>query len=182
MTIANGSVSVLTSAMPESIGDLTFATKEWVDSARDVLDAEVDRYRDQLKVVSRHAFSQVARNAPAYLHSGNTLAYSVIFENGGAEILAEELPDDQCDMKMTGDHSLMSNMARLVFQGKDPKIVDAARNRLFSLGRWRMFGNQPSERVLHSIWQAVNDAMAERTNLGIVRSAIASFFIPFGKR
>lgn len=149
--------------MPESIGDLTFATKEWVDAARDVLNEEVDRYRDQLKDVKRHSFSQVARNAPVHLHAGNTLAYSVIFQNGGAEILAEELPDDQCDMKMTGDHSLMSNMARLVFQGKDPKLVDAARNRLFSLGRWQMFGNQPPERVLHSIWQAVNDKMAERT-------------------
>lgn len=163
MTIANGSVSVLTAAMPDSIGDLTFATKEWVDAARDVLNAEVERYRDELKGVNRHSFSQVARNAPAHLHVGNTLAYTVVFERGGAEIVAEELPDDQCDMKMTGDHSLMSNMARLVFQGKDPKVLDAARNRLFSLGRWQMFGNQPPETVLHSIWQAVNDTMAERT-------------------
>ena len=163
MTIANGSVSVLSAAMPESIGDLTFATKEWVDAARDILNEEVERYRDQIKDAKRHSFCQVAHNAPAYLHVGNTLAYSVIFENGGAEILAEELPDDQCDMKMSGDHSLMSNMARLVFQGKDPKVLDVARNRLFSLGRWQMYGNQPPERALHSVWQAVNDAMAERT-------------------
>ncbi|MCY3857968.1 MAG: hypothetical protein OXG25_03570 [Gammaproteobacteria bacterium] len=163
MTIANGSVSTLTAAMPESIGDLTFATKEWVDAARDILSDEVERYRDQLQDVGRHSFSQVAHNAPTHLHVGNTLAYTVIFENGGAEIVAEELPDDQCDMKMTGDHSLMSNMARLVFQGKDPKVLDAARNRLFSLGRWQMFGTQPPETVLHSIWQAVNDTMAERT-------------------
>ena len=149
--------------MPESIGDLTFATTEWVDAAREILDAEANRYREELEGASRHAFCQVARNAPVYLGVGNTLAYSVIFENGKAEITANELPDNECDMKMVGDHSLMSNMARLVFQGKDPSVLEAARNRLFRVGRWQTSGNQPPDRVLHAIWQGVNDAMAERT-------------------
>ncbi|MYD43387.1 MAG: hypothetical protein F4W90_05795 [Gammaproteobacteria bacterium] len=149
--------------MPDSIGDLTFATQEWVDAAREVLNEECDRYREQLKSASRHSFCQVAHNAPAHLHIGNTLAYSVVFENGEGEIVAEELPDDECDMKMAGDHSLMSNMARLVFQGKDPNVTNAARNRLFSLGRWQSHGSMPPEPVLHAVWQAVNDKMAERT-------------------
>ncbi len=163
MTIANGSVSVLTAAMPESIGDLTFATKAWVNAARGLLETEIERYREPLKQANRHSFCQVAHNAPHFLHVGNTLAYSVVFENGSAEIMAEELPDDQCDMKMIGDHSLMSNMARLIFRGKDPKVVEAARNRLFSVGNWQMYGTPPPDQVLHAIWQSVNDAMAVRT-------------------
>ena len=162
-TIVNDNVSVLTSAMPASIGDLTFATKEWVDAAQTILDAEVTNFADQIKGTSRHIFSQVAHNAPQFLHVGNTLAYSVIFDNGTAQILAEELPDEECDMKMSGDHSLMSNMARLTFNGKDPKIIEAARNRLFSVGRFAMYGQQPPDPVLHAIWRRVNDVMAERT-------------------
>ena len=149
--------------MPESIGDLVFASVEWVDAAREILNAEVERYGEALKTTSRHSFCQVAHNAPQYLHVGNTLAYSVIFENGKAEILAEEIDDKICDLKMIGDHSLMSNMARLPFQGRDPKVLDGARNRLFSLGRWQMYGTPPNEPILQSIWQGVNDAMAERT-------------------
>lgn len=149
--------------MPASIGDLTFASAEWVDAAREILEAECERYRDALKNANRHSFCQVAHNAPIHLHVGNTLAFSVIFENGGAEIIAEELPDDQCDMKMTGDHSLMSNMARLVFQGNDPRLLNTARNRLFALGNWQSHGTMPPDAVLHAIWQGVNDAMAERT-------------------
>ena len=163
MTIANGTVSVLTAAMPDSIGDLTFASKEWVDAAQVLLTQETRAFAEELKGVPRHSFSQVAHNAPQFLHVGNTLAYTVIFENGGATILNEELPDDECDMKMSGDHSLMSNMARLVFSGKDPKVTNAARMRLFGLGRFQMYGQQPGDTVLHAIWSRVNDAMAVRT-------------------
>ena len=163
MTIANGTVSVLTSAMPEGIGDLTFASPDWVQAAQVELDKQTTAFADSLQGAARHSFCQVAHNAPQFLHLGNTLSYSVIFENGGATILNEELPDSECDMKMSGDHSILSNMARLVFSGKDPKVTNAARNRLFSLGRFQMYGQQPGDTVLHAIWSRVNDAMAERT-------------------
>lgn len=163
MTIANGSASVLTAAMPSSIGDLTYATTEWVDVAREILDEETERFQDVLSSTESFTFCRVGHNAPQYLHSSNALAFTVRFEDGGANIVAEEIPDDECDVKTVGDHSLMSNQARLVTSGSDPKVIQAAASRLATIGRWEQLDNRPPPEIVRIVWQKVQDRMAPRT-------------------
>ena len=163
MTIANGSVSALLAAMPESIGDLTYATPEWVDVAREVLNCEVERHKEHLSELDRFTFCRVAHNAPQFLHGPNTLAFSVTIRKGHAEIVHEELPVEECDIKTVGDHSLMSNMARIVSHGKDPKLIQAAASRFPNVGRFEHTENSDVPTIASIVWERVHDAMAERT-------------------
>ena len=163
MTIANGTASVLTAAMPDSIGDLTYATDEWINNARDLLKQEAERLHDSLKEAGRFTFCRVCHNAPRYLHEGNQLAFAVSFEDGEVEINGEELPTNDCDVKTVGDHSLMSNQARLVGRGKDPKTTLAAAMRIGKVGRWLDHHQSTPPEIVRIVWGRVHDAMAERT-------------------
>ena len=47
-----GTASVLLAAMADGIGDLAFASKEWVDAAREALDAAITKHADGLSDLS----------------------------------------------------------------------------------------------------------------------------------
>ena len=54
--------------MADGIGDLTFATPEWVDAARDALTAAAARHAEGLGDLGTFTLCEVAHNPPAFLH------------------------------------------------------------------------------------------------------------------
>jgi len=125
--------SALLAAMPEGIGDLMYASPEWVEAASDVLAAVVAKYADGLKDLEKFTLCVVAHNPPAYLHCGASLAWHAAFDGSTVKMKTTELPANDCDFKVQGDHSILSNLARIQHYGRDPKLVAAARERLAKL-------------------------------------------------
>ena len=158
-----GHHSVVLTAMADGIGDLTFATDEWVAAADDAFAAAVARHADGLGDLGRFSFCEVAHNPPAYLHAGGALAWHVHFNGASVKAHVGELCLEACDLKVQGDHSIMSNLGRLSFQGRDPQVVSAAQERLQKLSRWEVDGSFPQHAVLGVVLRSLHDAMAPRT-------------------
>ena len=108
-------------------------------------------------------FCEVAHNPPAYLRSGDKLAWHARFNNGSVEVAAGELDDRDCDYKMEGDHSVISNFSRILNYGKDPHLVSLAQDRLARLSRWKLHGEMSDHPVLAVVLRSMHDAMAYRT-------------------
>lgn len=155
--------SALLAVMADGIGDLSFAAPEWVSVAADVLSAAVARRASGLGDLGRFTFCEVAHNAPAWLHGASTLAWHARFDGVRVEVAAGELPDQACDFKLQGDHSILSNLTRIQYHGKDPVLVAAAQARLQKLSRWVVHGKLPAHPVLGSVLRELHDAMAART-------------------
>lgn len=163
MVMANGNISAVLAAMPDGIGELTFASPEWVEAADAVLQAEVSKRAEGLADQSAFTFCEVAHNPPAYLHCGNRLAWYARFNGASVETGCGELPEAECQLKIQGDHSIISNLARIQGKGKDPKAVAAAQERLGKLSRWEIHGALPSHPVLSVVLRELHDQMATRT-------------------
>ena len=161
----NGSAppSVVLAAMADGIGDLTYASPKWVEAAREALDAAIEKYSSGLADLGRFTLCEVGHNAPAYPHSAPSLAWHAGFEGAAVEVQAGELPSEACDLKMQGDHSIVSNMARIQYQDRDPAVVAAAQARLKKLSRWEMHGEMPEHKVLRAVLRSVHDTLAVRT-------------------
>jgi len=155
--------SILLSVMPEGIGDLTFGSKEWVAVASDEMSRAVKKHEQGLKDLGQFTLCEVAHNPPAYLHSGNKLAWHAKFLNDSVEVDVGELSDDECDYKMQGDHSVISNFSRILNFGKDPDLVIAAQARLSRLSRWELHGEMTDHPALGVVLRSMHDAMAYRT-------------------
>lgn len=149
--------------MADGIGDLTFASEEWVAAAAEVLAAAVRRHADGLADLGRFAICEVAHNPPAYLHAGASLAWHARFDGATVSVHAGELGAEACDLKIEGDHSIMSNLGRIQSRGRDPGVVAAAQARLGKLSRWEVQGSLPQHPVLAAVLRSLHDAMAERT-------------------
>ena len=162
-SIGEGHLSVLLAAMPDGIGDLTFASGEWVNAASEALTAAVARRAEGLADVGTFAFCEVAHNPPAYLNAGGPLAWHARFDGATVAVATGEIAAEDCDFKVAGDHSIMSNLGRLLYQGRNPAVVAAARARLMKLSRWEMHGTLPSHPVLGAVLGELHDAMAPRT-------------------
>ncbi len=121
--------SVVLAAMAEGIGDLTYASPEWVDVAKESMSAAATKYADGLKDLGQFTLCEVGHNAPAYLHAGSTLAWHVKFDGSSAEVHTGELPAEECGLKIQADHSILSNLARIQYHGNAPDDVAAARPR-----------------------------------------------------
>lgn len=163
MVMANGATSEVLAAMADGIGDLTFGSPEWVDAAREVLDAGVARRAKGLADLGTFTMCEVGHNPPAYLHCGTTLAWHARFDGATVTIGTGELDESECDFKMEGDHSIISNFARLQYRGRDPKTVAAAQARLTRLSRWKMKGTPSAHPVLAAVLRELHDVMAVRT-------------------
>lgn len=155
--------SALLAAMADGIGDLTFASAEWTDVAGGVLSEMAGSRADDLADLGTFKICEVAWNPPAYLHIGPNLAWHARISGGAVQVGVGELDEDECDFKVQADHSLLSNMARLQYQGRDPGLVAAAQQRLLSLGRWDVQGAVPEHPVLGAVLRGFHDAMAVRT-------------------
>ena len=155
--------SVVLAAMADGIGDLTFASPEWVEAAQEALTAAAAKHVDGLKDLGQFTLCEVGHNPPAYLHLDGPLAWYVKFDGAKVEAHTGELPADQCDLKIQGDHSIMSNLGRIQYHGNDPKIVAAAQARLTKLSRWEVKGSMPENEVLAAVLRSLHDTMAVRT-------------------
>lgn len=156
-------VSAVLAAMADGIGDLTFASPEWVEAAQEALTAAAIEHADGLSDLGKFTLCEVAHNPPAYLHAGGSLAWHVKFNGAEVEAHPGELPAEECDLKIQGDHSIMSNLARIQNHGKDPKVVAAAQARLQKLSRWEVEGGFPENKVLGAVLRSLHDTMAVRT-------------------
>ena len=162
MSVPPGHLTAVLAAMPDGIGDLTFASTEWVSAAAAALANARLKRLDALKDV-KFTLCEVAHNPPAYLHHRGPLAWCASFDGDGLVIDAKELPAEACDLKIAGDHSIMSNLARLVNQGRDPAVVESARARLLRLSRWELHGSLPANPALAAALGELHDEMAPRT-------------------
>jgi hypothetical protein len=154
---------VVINAMADGIGDLAYASPAWVEAAADALKTEVARRKAGLGDLETFTICEVGHNPPAYLHLDSPLAWYARFEGGTVEVLTGELPAEECTIKVQGDHSVISNLARLQHQGKDPVIVAAAQARLVKLSRWQTKGEMPKHKVLAAVMRTLHDTMAVRT-------------------
>lgn len=156
-------VSALLAVMADGAGDLSFATPEWVDAAQEALTAAAARHTDGLKDLGEFTLCEVAHNPPAYLHAGAKLAWNVKFD--GAKVVASvgELPASECDLKIEGDHSIMSNLGRIQYHGNDPTLIAKAQARLHKVSRWEVSGSLPDHPALRAVLRSVHDTMAVRT-------------------
>lgn len=184
MTIAAGHHSEVLAAMADGIGDLPFASEEWVAVAAETLAAEVAKHAEQLRDIN-HKFTlcEVAHNAPAYLHVGAKLAWHARMDGASVTVASGELPVAECDLKIESDHAIMSNLARVEYHARNPTLVTAARERLVKLSRWQVQsgtdplvfedewdeleeqfpGAHPPIEVVNAVWQKLHDTMAPRT-------------------
>ncbi|MCY3885603.1 MAG: hypothetical protein OXG24_11900 [Gammaproteobacteria bacterium] len=155
--------STLLAAMANGIGDLVFLSNEWIDTIRDTLEQETNRRANQLSNLGKFTVCEVAVNAPAYLRCKGRLAWNAVFEDDAVTVSQGELSDSECDLKITGDHSLMSNLARIQYDNRDPRIVAAAQNRLYTIGKWKFEGSMPSHPALLQTLRFTHDQMAVLT-------------------
>lgn len=160
---SNTRVSAVLATMAEGVGDLSFATPEWVAAAQEALTAAVAKHADGLKDLGEFTLCEVAHNPPAYLHAGAKLAWYVKFDGSKVEAHTGELSADQCDLKIEGDHSIMSNLGRIQYHGNDPTVVAKAQARLGKLSRWEISGSMPDHPVLRAVLRSLHDTMAVRT-------------------
>ena len=163
MVMANGQTSEILAAMADGIGDLTFGAPEWVDAARDVLNEAVARRAGALVDLGTFTLCEVGHNPPAYLHCGTKLAWHAQFDGASVTVGTGEFDAGDCHFKMEGDHSIISNFARLQYNGRDPKTVAAAQARLTKLSRWKMHGAPSKHPALSAVLRELHDAMAGRT-------------------
>ena len=126
-------MSKLLEVMADGIGDLTFADRDWVNVAREVLTGLVAKHASGLNDIGTFTICEVAHNPPAYLHVGTTLAWYAQFDGASVKVGNRELPDSECDFKFHGDHSIISNLARIQYHGNDPRKITLVQERLGKL-------------------------------------------------
>ncbi len=163
MSVEKQQQSAVLAAMADGIGDLDFASAQWVAEAAAALAAAVARHARALEDLAAFTLCEVAHNPPARLHVGAKLAWHARFEGSTVRVSAGELAAEECDLKIEGDHSIMSNLARLQSQGRDPAVVAAAQARLTKLSKWQIHGTMPQHEVLGAVLRTLHDAMAVRT-------------------
>ena len=155
--------STLLAVMADGIGDLTFASPEWVDAAREVLNKAVAAHAQGLADSGTFTLCEVGHNPPAYLHCGSKLAWHAKFDGASVEVNVGELEAADCDFKMEGDHSVMSNFARIQNHGRDPRLIAVAQARLTKLSRWKIAGTSTTHPTLSAVFGWLHDKMAART-------------------
>ncbi|MDA0791697.1 MAG: hypothetical protein O2780_19850 [Proteobacteria bacterium] len=159
----NNISSDLLAAMADGIGEVAFASEDWVKEATEVLEAAVRTHAVGLADVGQFTLCEVGHNAPAWLHCGPKLAWHAKFDGASVQVGSGELGEDECDLKIQGDHSIISNLARIQYHNRDPKVVASAQARLQKLSRWEFSGKMPEHQVLMSVLRTLHDAMAPRT-------------------
>ena len=163
MALGDDHHSVVLAAMADGIGSMSFASEPWVAAAAERLGAIAARHAEGLGDLGAFTVCEVAHNAPPHLHAGSSLAWHLRFDGAATRAGVGELAAEDCDLKIEGDHSIMSNIGRLRLQGRDPAVVVAAQRRLTKLSRWRMRGAFPQHPALGVVLRALHDEMAALT-------------------
>ena len=163
MSAPLGHATTLLAAMADGIGEVSFASSDWVAEAGDALADAVERHADALRAET-FTLCEVAHNPPVWLRAGGKVAWHARIEGGRVVAVdAGELPASECDFRVEGDHSIMSNMGRIVFHGSNPAVVAAAQARLGKLSRWKFDGAMPDNPALLAALRRLHDVMAPRT-------------------
>ena len=150
----------VTAVMADGIGELTFASAEWVSAAR----TEMTRLLAETPLPNvKFTLCEVGHNAPVWMHAGDKLAWYMRLVDGALEMGAHELPESECDFKVQADHSILSNLACVVHAANPADIVAAVVARLTKLTRWKLPGKSPGDADLQVLLQRLHDAMALRT-------------------
>jgi hypothetical protein len=157
-----GMTSDLVTAMADGIGEFSYLSEEWIGAAQKQLTRLSELQSDSL-AGKQFVYCEVAHNAPAFLHVGPKLAMNMTIDNGSVSVAAGELPDSECDFKLQGDHSILSNLAHVQYHGHDPKVVAAAIGRLGTLSRWETAGEKPIDPAIKAFFRSAHDAMAPLT-------------------
>jgi hypothetical protein len=164
MESAIPNVSALLQAMADGAGEHALASPAWVHAAGEALRAAVDRHAGgNAAAPGRFTLCKVAHNAPAHLHAGPTLAWHARIDGTRVEVASGELPAAECDFKVHGDHSLLSNLARIQYRGRDPRVVALAQARLRRVGRFDVHGALPAHPATVAVLRSLHDAMAAQT-------------------
>jgi len=153
----------LLAAMAEGIGELSFASPEWVDAARAVLAKAASDLAQSGQDPGRFTICEVGHNPPAYLRAGAKVAWYAHIDGTTIHVENSELPADACDFKVEGDHSILSNMARIQYRDRDPDLVATAQARLNKLSRWKLHGRIPDRPALKVLLASLHDSMAIQT-------------------
>ena len=125
-----------------------------------------DAYAAGLSATGAFTLCEVGHNAPAHMHAGPKLAWYARVDTAHrrVECAPVELPAAECDFKLQGDHSAMSNLARVVNAGRDPAIVREAQRGGMAVGRFRVHGAAPAPgTALGALLRQLHDEMAPRT-------------------
>ena len=104
-------------SMADGIGELSFAGRLGSQSKTE-MDICHSLHRAALGDVT-FSLCEVAHNPPRYLDCGNKVSWHVIFENGRVSVASGLL--DRADLIIEGDHSVLSNLARVQHTGRDPR-------------------------------------------------------------
>ena len=151
--------SIITS-MADGIGELSFAGNEWVARAKTEMEICHGLHKADLGDVA-FSLCEVAHNPPRYLDSGNRVSWHAIFANGSVTVASGLL--DSADLIIEGDHSILSNLARVQHAGRDPDIVSEAQTALQKLSRWKLTGAVLEHSGLRGLLQSFHDSMAKVT-------------------
>lgn len=149
--------------MASGIGDLTFGTKEWVEFAKVVLNEEIERGASALADLETFTVCEVGHNPPAYLNIGGALSWYAKFKGASVEVGVGELKASECDFKIEADHSILSNIARIQYEGSDPAEVAEVTTRFQKLSKWKIEGQMPDHPGLQKVLGAFHDRAGART-------------------
>ena len=173
--------SDLVAAMADGIGEYSYLSDEWISAAQEQLNGLADLQSETL-ADKKFVYCEVAHNAPVFLHAGSKLAMNITIDNGAVTVAAGELPDSECDFKLQGDHSILSNLAHVQYHGRDPEVVAAATHRLGQVSRWETSGQWPSDPALASLWQHSVACSLTQTRACFMRSVIMSAMQRYRRR
>ena len=148
-------------AAADGIGELDLASEEWVAEAAEVLQRLVAEHAAGLEGAA-FTLCEVCHNTPVYLHAGSKLAWHAKFVGATVTVGMGELDGADCDLKIEGDHGVMSNAARIQYAGRDPAIVAQAQAVISKVGNFKFSGALPDSQALGTVLRGLHDAMAPR--------------------
>lgn len=154
---------LMDSVTPGSLGEYAFASTGWVDAAREVLARLASEPGRELGEAPRLVLCEVAHNPPAHLHPDGPFAWWMEIDRGQVRLGSGARPEADCSFRVEADHSVLSNLARLVYAGSDPARLEAARRRLTRLTRWKVSGTLPEHPGISALLREFHDAMAPLT-------------------
>ena len=144
--------------MAEGPGEICYASADWVKAAQALLPKVVSSMSDDLKVLDNSVLCIVAHNAPIWLRVGSKLAWGIRVSNGEASLFEGE-PDD-CNFKIEGDHSILSNLSRIVKHDETGREVAARYTKQTRLVTSPGVELPPAMKKLN---EALHQKMAEKT-------------------
>lgn len=155
--------ALMDSVTPESLGEWAFGSQAWIEAGREALQQLVVEAGPVLASAPRIVLCEVGHNPPAHLHPEGPFAWWAEIEGGQVRVGAGVRAEADCTFRVEADHSVLSNLARLLYRDSDPVRLAEARDRLRRLTRWKVSGALPDHPGLSAVLRQFHDAMAPLT-------------------